>query len=432
MFDDLHFFSSYLEDRDKFDRDSSLIIPVIRKVFNEWSRHSRLTFIQVNSHNANIVISFQKPNHPEIDNYPMTDSILAHAFFPQKGDVHIRNDLNWNFGEKPLESHERSFFRVLLHEIGHSLGMRHSQDSNSIMFAYYNSLRNELHYDDINGIQHLYGTPLHMKATTKSVSSIDQKVDKCDFNSIDAIVDIRGELMLFKDRNMWRLAYGHDKHEIRGLWSGLPDNFTKIDAIYETVDNEIWIFIGNEIYIFNGTDFSRTISLSHLGISQNVEKIDAIFKWHKNHATYLLSGDFYWRLGENLEKILENYPKLIDQAWREVRDVDSIYDDGEKLLVFKGKYYYEFNDQKMRLNWTQPHSIATEFMNCTVVTNRFNLHELEDENEVKDYIIYGDEEIPEYPDDDENIEKMNGSSDELIANIRLPILIFSSIWILVY
>lgn len=384
----------------------------------------------MNSLDANIVISFQKPNHPEVDSYPMEGTTLAHAFFPRKGDVHLRNDLVWNFGDKPLESHEHSFFRVLLHEVGHSLGLQHSQDANSIMFGYYSSHRMNLHYDDINGIQHIYGTPLHLKATTQSVDSIDSdvEIDKCDFNSIDAIVNIRGELMLFKDRYMWRLAYGHDKLEIRRLWNGLPEDFIKIDAIHETENNEIWIFIGNEIYIFNGTEFSRIISLSHLGISQNVEKIDAIFKWHRNHVTYILSGENYWRLDENL-KTLENYPKHITKAWHEVRDVDSIYDDGEKLFVFKGKYYYEFNDQKMRLNWTQPHSIAREFMNCTIVTNRFNLH---DEEEVKDYIVYGDGEIPEYPDDDENIEKMNDSGDELIANIRLPILIFSAIWILVY
>jgi hypothetical protein len=48
---------------------------------------------------------------------------------------------------------------VALHEIGHLLGLAHSQDTNAIMYAYYAEDRNALRADDIAGVQSLYGAP---------------------------------------------------------------------------------------------------------------------------------------------------------------------------------------------------------------------------------------------------------------------------------
>ena len=45
------------------------------------------------------------------------------------------------------------------HEVGHSLGLDHSEDPNSLMNAYYGNFESEasLRPDDINGIQRIYG-----------------------------------------------------------------------------------------------------------------------------------------------------------------------------------------------------------------------------------------------------------------------------------
>jgi hypothetical protein len=54
---------------------------------------------------------------------------------------------------------EVNFFTVAAHEFGHSLGLGHSKDRNSLMFAYYKdySQLSTLPYDDAIGIQKLYG-----------------------------------------------------------------------------------------------------------------------------------------------------------------------------------------------------------------------------------------------------------------------------------
>ena len=50
-------------------------------------------------------------------------------------------------------------FQVALHEIGHNLGLEHSNVRNSIMYPYLLDGNDALEFDDIAGIQAMYGRP---------------------------------------------------------------------------------------------------------------------------------------------------------------------------------------------------------------------------------------------------------------------------------
>jgi hypothetical protein len=54
-------------------------------------------------------------------------------------------------------------YTVLLHEIGHTLGIEHSANNNSIMYAYYKGDIDKLTQDDMWAIQYLYGRPERLK-----------------------------------------------------------------------------------------------------------------------------------------------------------------------------------------------------------------------------------------------------------------------------
>lgn len=49
---------------------------------------------------------------------------------------------------------------------------------------------------------------------------------------------------------LWRIGsqglYAGYPHEIDRLWTGLPRNFTHVDAVYENKDRQIVFFIGKE------------------------------------------------------------------------------------------------------------------------------------------------------------------------------------------
>ena len=106
--------------------------------------------------------------------------MLAHAFYPEEhlgGDVHYDEDEDWTayreneYGLSKALSRGTpinllllllllvDLFSVTVHELGHSLGLMHSNIPDAIMFPYYRGYSKsiKLHGDDIAAIRKLYG-----------------------------------------------------------------------------------------------------------------------------------------------------------------------------------------------------------------------------------------------------------------------------------
>jgi len=157
---------------------------VAQKAFKAWSEISILNFREVLDMNAaDIVISFENQIHYDIDKVKMDKDVLAHAFAPSSGiggDVHMREDLQWDFdvlyNQQPTAGY--SFYAVLLHELGHSFGLGHSEHETATMSAYYNTYQGVLSKDDINGIQSLYGKPSQKTSTTRQESKTTRTLPK--------------------------------------------------------------------------------------------------------------------------------------------------------------------------------------------------------------------------------------------------------------
>jgi len=117
-------------DKDQFVKEEDNIRRIIREAFNVWEKDTVMKFTESKEgRKVDIIISFQHPEHIKTHSHRLDHQILGHAFQPGKelgGDVHLNELINWDFTvsyDRKPEDGKISFYAVLLHLIGHSLGI---------------------------------------------------------------------------------------------------------------------------------------------------------------------------------------------------------------------------------------------------------------------------------------------------------------------
>lgn len=135
----------------------------IERAFAAWAAVANITFVEVvdnglafNADGAtgDIRISGHLFDGP--------GGTLAHGYYPPvngvsaAGDIHFDTKETWKIG---FGGSGFDVFQVAAHEIGHALGLDHSNISGALMYPYYSEAFVGPQADDIAGIQSIYGAP---------------------------------------------------------------------------------------------------------------------------------------------------------------------------------------------------------------------------------------------------------------------------------
>ena len=245
----------------------------MKKAFDVWEKETNLEFENKSSGDIHIEIKFETKEHLDNDPFDGFGGTLAHAFFPLYGGyVHFDDDEDWTVNSY----HGTSLLMTASNELGHSLGLSHSNVKTSLMAPFYRGYEKnlELDADDISGIQILYGekeektdrkeyndrdsvrnplenftpvtsSPLPTPAfsTPEDVSDDADNKDLCQSKKLDAMVTVKnGNTFAFLGNNYWKLTESSVEpgypRPISEEWDGLPGN---LDAAF-TWTNEKNIF----------------------------------------------------------------------------------------------------------------------------------------------------------------------------------------------
>ncbi|KNA11874.1 hypothetical protein SOVF_131050 [Spinacia oleracea] len=124
---------------------------------SKWEQYSPFTFEEVGEGNqSDLVFGFAVGDHG--DRYPFDGpgGVVGHSFYPTGGVSHYDATEDWS--DDP-GINQVDLNTVVLHEIGHLLGLSHTQDQSAVMFAIVDRgvKKRELQQDDVLGIQAIYG-----------------------------------------------------------------------------------------------------------------------------------------------------------------------------------------------------------------------------------------------------------------------------------
>lgn len=370
------------------------VIELTKKAFDQREKHSSLRFKHDRTR-PDILISNKNLRHKMQMNPNQCGNIfegkggkLAHGFFPSEDgslrEIHIDNDENWSYTiNSSIPSGQVSLFSTLVHEIGHTLGLSHSDVSDAVMYAFYNG-KSELNDDDILGIQNLYGKPQNTSEThsppppsptviaqlSDGNPIVTNDIDLCSLKNINMFLISNKRMYILYDKWLWILNINEKSYSnpiILTDWlTFLPKNAT-IFGVYQRPSGEIVMLVNSLVYMFDLTNFRLKVDYPKsiqtvFGISP--KEVHTIFNSYSGKTYIFHSNNYYAEIDEStftikswgyISELFPGIPPKIDSSFR--------YIDGN-LYFFKNNMVYVFNEFIGELIKTEQNNLSIFGLEC--------------------------------------------------------------------
>lgn len=130
------------------------VLGLIKIAFERWCKivNLKCTYKDAPGHKANIRFSLGRWNSDR-------HLAFAHVVAPGNAEIVINANVDWEFTAQMTNRRKFNFLYAILHEIGHAIGIDHSNENRDIMFPFYRSQRpdNFLSNNDLELAIQIYG-----------------------------------------------------------------------------------------------------------------------------------------------------------------------------------------------------------------------------------------------------------------------------------